>query len=138
MDSLPSWPPGTATVLCVAGPHAIPVSTAIRAGDRRVLLALGGRRETLRRLRDQDPAAALCVMAEGLAFTAKGRARVVQEGVEVARSLVVVELAVDEVVDHLADGRTAMDAAPAWHWSDDRAAESDPLIRAELQALVEG
>ena len=74
MDVLPSWPPGTAAVLCVAGPHAIPVSTAIRAGDRRVLLALGGRRETLRRLRDEDPAAALCVMAEGLAFTAKGQA----------------------------------------------------------------
>jgi hypothetical protein len=136
MDALPPWPPGTAAVLCVTGPHAIPVSTSIRAGDRRVLLALGGRRETLRRLRE-DPAVALCVMAEGLAFTAKGQGRVVQEGVEAAAGLMVVEIAVDEVVDHLADGRTSMDAAAAWHWSDDKAAGSDPLIRAELESLAQ-
>ncbi len=138
MDALPAWPPGTATVLCVTGPHAIPVSTAIRAGDRRVLLALGGRRETLRRLRDEDPAAALCVLAEGVAFTAKGEARVVQAGVEAAPALVVVELAVHELVDHLADGRTDMQAPPAWRWLDDKAAESDPLIRAELEELAGG
>ncbi|HYI35459.1 MAG TPA: hypothetical protein VEX39_02555 [Thermoleophilaceae bacterium] len=135
MDALPFWPAGTAAVLCVAGPHAIPVSTAVRAGDRRVLLALGGRRETLRRLR-RDPAAALCVMAEGLAFTAKGEARVVKEGVEAAPALVVVELAVAELVDHLADGRTEMQAPPAWQWLDQKAAESEPLIRAELEALA--
>ena len=134
MDALPSWPAGTATVLCVAGPHAIPVSTAVRAGDRRVLLALGGKRETLRRLR-QDPAAALCVMAEGLAFTAKGEGRVVQEGVEAAPALMVVELGVTEVVDHLADGRTEMQAPPAWRWLDAKAADSEPRIRAELEAL---
>ena len=135
MDALPSWPPGTAAVLCVAGPHAIPVSTAIRAGDRRVLLALGGRRETLRRLRE-DPAAALCVLADGLAFTAKGDARVIQEGVEAAPALVVVELAVTELVDHLADGRTEMQAPPAWRWLDEKAAESEPRIRAELEAIA--
>jgi hypothetical protein len=138
MDVLPVWPPGTAAVLCVTGPHAIPVSTPVRAGDHRVLLTLGGRRETLRRLRDQDPAAALCVMARGLAFTAKGRARVVQEGVEAAPSLVVVELTVDELVDHLADGRTAMEGSAPWSWLDPKAAESDPKIRAELKALAEG
>ncbi len=125
-------------MLCVAGPHAIPVSTAIRAGDRRVLLALGGKRETLRRLREEGPAAALCVMAAELAFTAKGDARVVQEGVDAAPALVVVELAVAELVDHLADGRTAMDGPPAWHWLDEGAAESEPRIRAELQALARG
>jgi len=138
MDVLPAWPPGTAAVLCVAGPHAIPVSTAIRAGDLRVLLALGGKRETLRRLRDHDPAAALCVMTEGLAFTAKGRAQVVKEGVEAAPALAVVEIAVDEVVDHLADGRTAMDGAAAWHWLDAKAAASDPEILAELETLAAG
>ena len=135
MDVLPSWPAGTAAVLCVAGPHAIPVSTPVRAGDRRVLLALGGRRETLRRLRE-EPAAALCVMAEGLAFTAKGEARVVKDGVEAAPALVVVELAVAELVDHLADGRTEMQAPPAWRWLDEKAAESEPRIRAELEALA--
>lgn len=136
MDALPDWPPGTAAVLCVAGPHAIPVSTAVRAGDHRVLLALGGRRETLRRLREDDPGAALCVLAQGTAFTAKGGARVIQDGVEAAQALVVVELTVTELVDHLADGRTSMDAAPAWHWLDDKAAETAPLIRAELEGLA--
>ena len=136
MEALPHWPPGTAAVLCVAGPHAIPVSTAIRAGDRRVLLALGGRRETLRRLREDDPAVALCVMSEGLAFTAKGEARLVKEGVEAAPALVVVEITVGEVVDHLADGRTSMDGPASWHWLDAKAADSDPRIRAELEALA--
>lgn len=135
MDALPTWPPGTASVLCVAGPHAIPVSTAVRAGDRRVLLALNGRRETLRRLR-QDPAAALCVMAAGLAFTAKGRTEVVREGVEAAPALVVVGLEVSELVDHLADGRTQMQGAPAWRWLDAGAADAEPRIRAELRALA--
>lgn len=134
MDALPAWPPGTAAVLCVAGPHAIPVSTAIRAGDRRVLLALGGRRETLRRL-GEDPAVALCVLAEGVAFTAKGRGGVVREGVDAAPALMVVEIAVNEIVDHLADGRTSMDGSAPWHWVDAKAADSDPEIRAELEAM---
>lgn len=135
MDVLPAWSPGTAAVLCVSGPHAIPVSTPIRAGDRRVLLALGGRRESLRRLRE-DPAAALCVLAEGVAFTAQGHARVVQEGVAGAQSLVVVALEVSGIVDHLADGRTEMIGAAQWRWRDVAAAESDPLIRAELERLA--
>ena len=59
---LPTWPPGTPAVLCVAGPHAIPVSSYVRAGDDRILLALGSRRETLARLR-ADPGAAFCVLA---------------------------------------------------------------------------
>lgn len=137
MDALPAWPPGTAAVLCVAGPHAIPVSTSIRAGDHRLLFALGGKRETLRRLRD-DPAAALCVLAEGVAFTAHGEARVVQEGVEAAPALVVVELTVGAVTDHLADGRTEMLGGPPWRWRDDKAAQADPLIRAELERLAAG
>lgn len=124
-------------MLCAAGPHPIPVSTAIRASDSSALVALGGRRETLRRLRE-DSRAALCVLAEGVAFSALGEARVVQEGVQAAPSLVVVELAVTEVIDHLADGRTAMLSAAAWEWQDEQAAESDPLIHAELDRLARG
>ena len=30
MEGLPHWEQGTPAVLCVAGPHAIPVSTAVR------------------------------------------------------------------------------------------------------------
>lgn len=135
MEPLPDWPRGTAAVLCAAGPHPIPVSTAIRASDATVLIALGGRRETLRRLRE-DSRAALCVLAEGLAFTAVGEAEVVQEGVEAAPSLVVIELTVAEVIDHLADGRTAMRSGAMWEWQDEQAAESDPLIHSELDRLA--
>ena len=54
-DTLPRWPPGTVTVLATAAgaPHAIPVSTAVRAGDRAVLFALAPRRVSLARLRDR-------------------------------------------------------------------------------------
>jgi hypothetical protein len=134
MDPLPHWPRATAAVFCVAGPHPIPVSTSVRVADDRVRLALGGRRETLARLR-RDPAAALCVLAQDLAFTAKGEARVVQEGVDPAPSLVVVELTVTEIVDHLADGRTRMLAAPDWRWLDEEAAASEPEILEALEAL---
>jgi len=135
MDELPDWKPGTAGVLCVAGPHAIPVSTAVRAGPRRLLFALGGRRETLARLR-RDPAAAWCVLCEGLAFTAYGRARILRQGLEDAPKLVVVELAVERVQDHLADGRTDLLSAPGWRWRDRETAHVDEGIRAELARLA--
>ena len=135
MDELPTWEPGTAAVFSAAGPHPIPVSTAVRAGPRRVLLALGGRRETLRRVRER-PEAALCLLAEGLAFSAIGRARVIREGLDAAPALAVVELEVEEIVDHLADGRTEMLGAAAWRWLDEKAEASEPAIRAELEALA--
>src|SRR5205807_8647451 len=78
MDILPDWEPGTPGVLCVAGPHAIPVSTAQRTSDRRIVFALGRERATLARLRE-DPEAALCLLGRGVAFTAYGRAAVVRE-----------------------------------------------------------
>lgn len=135
MDALPHWPRGTAAVLCAAGPHPIPVSTAVRASDSSVLVALGGKREALLRLR-QNPQAALCVLAEDVAFTAIGRVAVVQEGVEVSKALVVIELEVTELIDHLADGRTRMLGGPRWEWQDEQAAESDPRIHAELDRLA--
>lgn len=132
---LPRWPLRTAATLAVAGPHAIPVSTAVRAGDDRILLALGGRRETLARLRE-DPRAALLVLAKGLAFTAHGRATVISEPLEASSGVVAVELRVDRVQDHLADGRTEMLAAARWRWHDERAAAYDRAILAELEALA--
>lgn len=133
---LPHWPPGTAAVLCVAGPHSIPVSTAIRAGDNRLLFALGRRRETLARLRD-DPRAALCLLAEGVAFTAHGEISVVRE--ELRRiPVAALELRVARVQDHLVDGRTEMLGAPGWRWRTERDAEADRLVHAELAALAMG
>ncbi len=135
MDALPHWEPGTAAVLCVPGPHAIPVSTAIRSGELRVLLALGRRRETLERLRE-DASAALCVMAKGLAFTAGGRAAVVRAPLRTQPSAVALELVVDRITDHLADGRTEMLAPPGWRWSDDAASAAEPEILSELRELA--
>ena len=134
MERLPEWERGTPAVLCVAGPHPIPVSTPIRSGGHRILLALGRERETLRRLRD-DPRVALCVLGEGLAFTAHGEARVVAEELESADTVVAVELRVESVQDHLADGRTEMLDGARWRWLDDRSAEVEPRIVSELERL---
>src|ERR671916_482312 len=60
MERLPELERGTPAALCVAGPHPIPITAYLRAGDDRVLLALGRRREALRRLRE-DPAVKLLV-----------------------------------------------------------------------------
>jgi hypothetical protein len=135
-EELPLWPEGTAAVLCVAGPHAIPVSTAVRVAPRRIVIALGGGRETLTRLRE-EPAVALCVMAEGLAFTAYGRASIAREGLEAAPRIVAVRIDVERVQDHLADGRTEMQGGAPWRWIDAAAAETDPKIRAELSGMDE-
>jgi hypothetical protein len=137
MEELPEWHFGTAGVLCVAGPHPIPISTALRAGPLRVLFILGGRRATLARLR-HDPEAALCLMGDGFAFTAHGRARALEERLESAPKVVVVELEVSRVQDHLADGRTEMLAAADWRWIDEQAATADKGIRDELAELASG
>jgi hypothetical protein len=131
---LPQWERGTPVVLCVAGPHPIPVSTAVRAADDRVLFALGRERETLRRLR-ADPAVALLVMGEGVAFTAFGEAGVVAERMEAADTIVAVELRVARVQDHLADGRTVMLDGARWRWRTEEMAAADDATFAELEAL---
>jgi hypothetical protein len=134
---LPEWPPGAVAVLSTAGrpPHAIPVSTAVRAGPRRVLFALASRRESLARLRE-EPACALTVLAErDVAFTASGRATVVEDPMEVAEGVVAVALEVDAVQDH-ADPRFAIEAGVRWRWTDPDAAERDAAIHEALRRLA--
>jgi hypothetical protein len=134
MEPLPRWERGTPAVLCVAGPHPIPVTAYLRAADDRVLLALGRRRETLRRLR-ADPAVALLLMGEGLAFTAHGRARVIAEELEATDTVVAVELNVDRVQNHLADKRTEMLDGARWRWCAEEHGEAEDAILAELKRL---
>jgi hypothetical protein len=134
MQPLPRWERGTPAVLCVAGPHPIPITAFLRMGDDRVLLALGRRRETLRRLRE-DPAVALLLMGTGLAFTAHGRARVVAEALESTDTVVAVELLVERVQDHLADGRTEMLDGARWRWCAEEHGEAEDVILAELERL---
>ena len=123
---------GYAHILVVSGPHAIPVSSYVRDGDERILLALGSRRETLARLR-ADPAVAFSVVAQGVAFTAHCTAAIVRESMEVAPANTAVELRVERVQDHLADGRTEIVDGARWRWADAEAAALQPEILAELE-----
>jgi hypothetical protein len=121
-------------VLSVHGPHAIPVSTATRASDDRIVFALARSRSTLAALREH-PAAALCVLGEAVAFTAYGEARVIGEKLDASPHVAAVELSVRSVQDHLADGRTAMLDGARWHFTSDDAREADQAVRTELARL---
>jgi hypothetical protein len=127
---IPDWPPGTVAVLITAGPHAIPVSTALPAGPTSVLLALGRNRGSLQRLRD-DPRCALTVLGEGLAITLRGRATEVGE----AAGTVAVRLAVEAVDDHM-QPTFAIEAGVRWRWTDPDAERRDAEVRAALRRFT--
>jgi nitroimidazol reductase NimA-like FMN-containing flavoprotein (pyridoxamine 5'-phosphate oxidase superfamily) len=132
VDELPDWPEGTVAVLSTGGgdPHAIPVSTAFRAGPREVVLGLALGRESLARLR-REPACALTVLAAGdLAFTALGRAEIVEQGERIAA----VRIAVERIQDHGTD-RFVIDAGVGWRWTDADAERADAAVREALRAL---
>jgi len=162
LDALPHWPEGTAAWLVTYGavsperlaeataheplagpdpaqppvvwPHAIPVSTAVRAGPRSLLLALGRRRGSLARLRD-DPHVALAVIAPGVAFTARGLAAVTAESLPGAERVAAVTIAVARIQNH--DHPTfAIDDGPRWHWTDEEARQADAATRAALRILA--
>src|SRR5215472_15285925 len=81
LPGLPGWPPRTVAVLSTVDEdvHAIPISAPVRAGDRAILLSLRRSRDTLGRIR-RWPEVALTFLAEGdVAFTARGRATVIEE-----------------------------------------------------------
>src|SRR4051812_38583220 len=131
MDELPDWPAGTVAVLSTGGgaPHAIPVSTAFRAGPRTIVLGLALRRESLARLR-AEPRCALTVLARGLAFTALGRAEIVEE----SDRLAAVRIDVERIQDH--DQPTfAIEDGVRWRWTDADAERADAAVREALRAL---
>ena len=131
---LPEWPPDTVTILATAGetPHAIPVSAAVRAGPRRVLLGLAGSRRSLARLR-ADERVSLAILAGDLAVTAHGRARVVDE--RLVEGVVAVEIEVDAVQDHDRPTLT-IEAGVRWRWTDVEAERRDAEVRAALVRLA--
>ena len=98
------------------------------------MLALGSRRDTLARLR-ADPQTDFCVLGKGVAFTAHCRAAVLRESMNAAASNTAVELQVQRVEDHLADGRTEILDGARWRWIDEEAAALQPRILAELEHL---
>jgi hypothetical protein len=138
-DALPAWEPGTVAVLSTGGgaPHAIPVSTGVRAGPRTILLALALRRESLARLRE-DPRCALTIMAGGdIAVTALGLGTVVEDPMAVSDNIAAVRVDVERIQDHGQD-RFRIDAGVRWHWTDEEADRRDAEIRAALAALAGG
>ena len=133
---LPDWPPGTVALLATAGdaPHVIPVSTALRAGPRTILFGLAERRESLGRLR-ADPRAALAVLAAGdVAFTAHGRAVVLDA---IAGGVVAVRLDVERVQEH-GQPTFVIDDGVRWHWTDDEAEERGDAVIAALRDTLAG
>ncbi len=135
---LPDWTPGTVAVLSTGAgePHAIPVSTGVRAGDRTVLLALARRRESLARLR-RDPRCALTILASGdVAVTAQGRARVVADPLAISDRIAVVALDVRRIQDH-GQPRFVVDDGVRWRWTDPEAEARDAEVRAALRELAE-
>jgi len=100
--TLPGWPRRTVAVLSTVDEdvHAIPISAPVRAGDRAILLSLHRSRDTLDRIR-RWPEVALTFLAEGdVAFTARGRATVLEEPMAVDAEYAAVSIAVDHVDDH--------------------------------------
>ena len=136
--SVPDWPPGTVTVLSTGGgpAHAIPVSAALRADERTVLVALALRRSSLTRLRE-DPRCALTVLGADLAFTAHATATVVEAPLAEAENVAAVRLDVHDVQDHRAPA-FVLRAPVEWDWVDDEARSRDAAVRAGLARLGAG
>ena len=106
LAQLPEWPARTIAVLSTIdrGPHAIPVADPVRAGDQRILISLERTRGLLARLR-ANPHVALAIFTGGnCAFTALGRARIVQEPMPDAANYVAIEIDVEEIDDHRQPG----------------------------------
>jgi hypothetical protein len=134
IEPLPEWPARTIAVLATIdrdGPHAIPVSAPVRARDRRILLNLYRTRGSLKRLRE-SPQVALVILAAGnIAFTARGRARVLQQPMAVTPDYAI---AIDaEQIDDHRQPAFEVDAGVGRGWLDE--SERDALAR-RMRALT--
>lgn len=135
--ALPEWTPGTVALLSTIGegPHAIPVSTGIRAGDRLVLVALAARRVSLANLRE-EPRVALSLLCEGdVAITAHATASVVADPMEISSRVCAVALDVVRIQDH-GQPRFVIDSGVQWRWVDPEAEARDREVRAELTSIA--
>ena len=133
---LPDFAPGTVAVLSTAAgaPHAIPVSTAVRVSDTRLVLALARRRESLRRLRE-DPRAALTIMAgNDIALTAHCEVAILEDPMAISDRVAALGLDVVRLQDH-GQPRFVIEEGVRWRWTDPDAERRDAEIRAALRAL---
>lgn len=138
MDELPQWDDGTVAILSTGGgpPHAIPVSTAVRAGARTIVLALARHRESLARLL-AEPRVALTLLGPDLACTAHATAAIAEDPLAEAEAVVAVRLDVDAVQDHR-QATFALDGGVRWRWTDDVARARDLVVRRGLERIARG
>jgi oxalate decarboxylase len=135
LDALPEWPSTVIAVLSTIDevPHSIPVTAPQRVGDRRILLALKRDRGSLARLRER-PDVAVSILASGDdAFTARGRARVVQESMARAPEYAAVAIDVEDIDDHRQPA-FAVDSGVGLRWVD---ATAPQALRERVTALRE-
>jgi hypothetical protein len=132
---LPEWPARTIALLATVddGPYAIPVSAPVRAGDHEILLSLHRTRGSLSRLRERAQVALAVLAAGNVAFTARGRARIVQEPMAAARHYVAVAIDVEHIDDHR-QPTFLVEAGVNRHWLDEQ--ERDALGE-RVRALAE-
>jgi hypothetical protein len=132
---LPTWPGRTIAVLATVGdgPHAIPVSAPVRAGDREILLSLHRKRGSLERLRQRPPVALLVLAEDDVAFTARGRAAIVEEPMAGAPDYAAVRIEVYAVDDHRQQA-FVVDAGVGRRWVDESERRA---LRARVDRLGE-
>jgi hypothetical protein len=98
--------------------HAIPVVAVLRAGDRKILIALARSRGSLLRIH-QDAVVAITLLIEGNhAFTARGRAHIVQDTMEGAKAFSAVAIDVAEIDDHR-QASFSVNFGVSLHWNSD-------------------
>lgn len=100
----------------------------------RIVFALGPKRGSYARLQD-EPRAALLVMAPDTAFTAEGTVRVIAEPLNSDGLVNGMELTVEKIWDH--NGPTfGLDDGVRWHWTDDDAKRGDDAAHESLAELA--
>lgn len=137
LTALPNWDAGTVATLSTIGdgPHAIPVSTGVRATDSHLLIALATRRGSLANLK-ADPRVAVTFLAAGdLAVTVHGRAEVVAEPMECSDRVCAVLITAERIRDH-GQPRFEIEAGVAWSWTEAEAEQRDHEVRAELSRIA--
>ena len=94
------------------------------------------RRESLARVRE-DPRCALTIMAGGdVAFTAHGRATIVEEPMAISDRVAAIRIDVEAIQNHGQDD-FEIDDGVRWHWTDPRAEQRDVEIRAALSRIAQ-
>jgi hypothetical protein len=100
------------------------------------VFALALRRESLARLRE-DPRCALTIMAGGnVAFTAHGRATIVDEPMTVSDRVTAIRIDVEVIQNHGQDA-FEIDDGVRWHWTDPESEQRDTEIQAALSHILQ-